>query len=294
MQTNKLRMLTYSVGLVLIVALLSACGNRFEEQLRGVHKDVQSSLAYLKDQLDGRKLSNALLIGKYANALIQQKPDYADIATLLKEEATSHVDQARSLVEKDIQEQIGEIETINEKKVQKLRREAAGNVSAAARQLGSHLVDQVGDVVSGVLRQHAVEEDDTGDTRSAHAGRLDLVDVVEPLHRLFDLPRDLLFRLGWLRTRIGDRHQNHRHVDRRRPLDGNPPRRQQGHRDHHQRADNDNARTVDGFAADVLGEPPSLDRGLVQALPELPHATVPTGRAGSTVSYGLDGDALAD
>ncbi len=89
MQTNKLRILTYSVGLLLIVALLSACGNRFEEQLRGVHKDVQSSLAYLKDQLDARELSNAVLLDKYANALIQQKPDYADIATLLKKEATS-------------------------------------------------------------------------------------------------------------------------------------------------------------------------------------------------------------
>lgn len=89
MQTNKLRMLAYSVGLVLTLALLSACGNRFEEQLRGVHKDVQSSLAYLKDQLDTRQLSNALLIGKYADAVIQQKPDYADIATLLKKEATS-------------------------------------------------------------------------------------------------------------------------------------------------------------------------------------------------------------
>ncbi len=56
-----------------------------------------------------------------------------------KEEATSRVDQARSLVEKDIQEQIGEIKTINEKKVKKLRREAAGNVSAAALEIAKRI-----------------------------------------------------------------------------------------------------------------------------------------------------------
>ncbi len=89
MQTDKLRILTCSLGLLLVIALLSACGNRFEEQLREAHKNAQSSLAYLKDQLDARELSNALLIDKYASALIQQKPDYRDIATLLKKEATS-------------------------------------------------------------------------------------------------------------------------------------------------------------------------------------------------------------
>lgn len=70
--------------------LLSGCGgNRFEAQLRETHKEVQSSLSYLQDQLDTKQLSNGLLIEKYANSLIKQKPDYADIATLLKKEATS-------------------------------------------------------------------------------------------------------------------------------------------------------------------------------------------------------------
>ena len=74
---------------VLAALLLSGCGgNRFEAQLRETHKEVQSNLAYLKDQLDSKQLSNGLLIEKYANALIKQKPDYADIATLLKKEAT--------------------------------------------------------------------------------------------------------------------------------------------------------------------------------------------------------------
>jgi len=88
MQTNKLRVFTYSLGLLLIVTLLSACGNRFEEQLREAHKNAQLNLTYLKDQLDARELSNAILLDKYANTLIRQKPDYADIATLLKKEAT--------------------------------------------------------------------------------------------------------------------------------------------------------------------------------------------------------------
>jgi len=89
MHTNKPRILTHSFGLLLIVILLSACGNRFEAQLGEAHKGAQSSLAYLKSQLDAGKLSNALLIDKYATTIIQQKPDYTDIATLLKKEATS-------------------------------------------------------------------------------------------------------------------------------------------------------------------------------------------------------------
>lgn len=74
---------------VLTALLLSGCGNRFEEQLRETHKRVQSNLGYLKDQLDTKQLTNGLLIEKYANALMSQKPEYADIATLLKKEATS-------------------------------------------------------------------------------------------------------------------------------------------------------------------------------------------------------------
>lgn len=79
-----------SSGLLLLTVLvLSACGNRFEEQLRESHKSVQANLAYLKDQLDTKQLTNALLIEKYATALTQQKTDYHDIATLLKKEGSS-------------------------------------------------------------------------------------------------------------------------------------------------------------------------------------------------------------
>jgi len=89
MHINKLRTLKYLMGVCLLAILLSACGNRFEEQLNATHQEAQSSLSHLKNQLDSRQLINSLLIDKYARALSQQKPDYADVAGLLKKEATS-------------------------------------------------------------------------------------------------------------------------------------------------------------------------------------------------------------
>jgi hypothetical protein len=89
MKQNYLRPLYYLIGLLLLTTLLSGCSNRFEEQLRVSHKEVSTRLSYLKSQLDEGKLTNGLLINKYANALTQQKPDYADITSLLKQEATS-------------------------------------------------------------------------------------------------------------------------------------------------------------------------------------------------------------
>ncbi len=90
MNTKNPKIFNYLILLWILSALfLSACGNRFENQLRETHKVVQSNLNYLKTQLDTKQLSNALLIDKYANALARQKPDYTDIANLLKKEATS-------------------------------------------------------------------------------------------------------------------------------------------------------------------------------------------------------------
>jgi hypothetical protein len=88
MKKINISMFNYLIGLWLLTTLLSGCGNRFEEQLRQTHKSVQTNLSYLKSQLDNRQLTNGLLIEKYANSLIKLKPDYADIATLLKKEAT--------------------------------------------------------------------------------------------------------------------------------------------------------------------------------------------------------------
>jgi len=84
---------------MLLVFGLSGCGgNRFEKQLRNAHTLVQNNLTQLKTELDTRQLPNALLITKYANALITQKPDYADIAQLLKKESTSEGKNYNKLV----------------------------------------------------------------------------------------------------------------------------------------------------------------------------------------------------
>ena len=75
--------------LLLSLLLLAGCGNRYQEQLTQLYDRDQQSLAYLKDQLDNRMLTNALLIDKYAIKLMEIKPDYSDVASLLKKEATS-------------------------------------------------------------------------------------------------------------------------------------------------------------------------------------------------------------
>ncbi|MCK4866390.1 MAG: hypothetical protein KAT06_13325 [Gammaproteobacteria bacterium] len=89
MKRNNLRIFKTLIALLLLSSFLSGCSNRFEEQLRGNHKVVSSSVSYLKEQLDAGQLTNGLLINKYANTLGQIKPDYADIASLLKQESTS-------------------------------------------------------------------------------------------------------------------------------------------------------------------------------------------------------------
>jgi len=59
---------------------------------------VQANLAQLKTELDNKQLPNALLVNKYADALMAQKPDYNDIAQLLKKEATSEGKNYNKLV----------------------------------------------------------------------------------------------------------------------------------------------------------------------------------------------------
>ena len=85
--------------LALFILVLSGCGgNRFEKQMRAAHATVQNNLTQLKTELDRKQLPNVLLIEKYADALIQQKPDYNDIAQLLKKEATSEGKNYNKLV----------------------------------------------------------------------------------------------------------------------------------------------------------------------------------------------------
>lgn len=82
---------------LLILGILSGCGNRFEEQLRDTHQQVKTNVDHLKTQLDNKQLTNALLIKKYANKIIEQKPDYADVANLMAKEATSKSEAYMSL-----------------------------------------------------------------------------------------------------------------------------------------------------------------------------------------------------
>lgn len=82
---------------LMTILLLSGCGNRYEAELRETHKDVQNNIEYLQSQLDIRQLTNVLLIEKYAALLIEQKPDFTDVATLLKQDATSKGNAFNSL-----------------------------------------------------------------------------------------------------------------------------------------------------------------------------------------------------
>lgn len=91
----------YRIWLLLItVTLLSGCGNRFVEQLTGPYQLATSNLEYLKQQLDDKQLVNALLIDKYATQLSKSKPEYADIAALLRKEATTEGKAYKGLVKR--------------------------------------------------------------------------------------------------------------------------------------------------------------------------------------------------
>ncbi len=75
--------------LVLMTLFLTACGNRYAEQMHASYKTAENNLNYLATELDNGQLTNALLIDKYATELIKLKPDFKDVANLLKKEATS-------------------------------------------------------------------------------------------------------------------------------------------------------------------------------------------------------------
>ncbi len=74
---------------LLAIFLLSGCGNRYETELREAHDRSQFRLNHLRDQINDRQLTNALLIENYSNQLIRLKPEFNDIASLLKQESTS-------------------------------------------------------------------------------------------------------------------------------------------------------------------------------------------------------------
>jgi len=74
---------------ILLLLLLSGCGNRFEEELTLQKARTAQNLSYLKDQIDKKQLTNVLLINQYADTIASKKPAYRDVALLLKKEATS-------------------------------------------------------------------------------------------------------------------------------------------------------------------------------------------------------------
>ena len=123
---TKISNLNIALFYVILIFVLSACGgNRFEEQMRGAHVTVQNNLTQLKTELDRKQLPNALLINKYADALLEQKPDYNDIALLLKKEATSEGKNYNKLItrlaavnliprnEREAQANVQELQMIN-------------------------------------------------------------------------------------------------------------------------------------------------------------------------------------
>ncbi len=75
--------------LVFITLFLSACGNRYAEQMQTSYKTTENNLNYLASELDNGQLTNALLIDKYATELIKLKPDFKDVVNLLRKESTS-------------------------------------------------------------------------------------------------------------------------------------------------------------------------------------------------------------
>ncbi len=85
---------------LLLLLLLSGCGNRYQEQLTQLYQRDQQAIDYLKQQLDNKQLSNALLIDKYAMKLMSMKPDYSDVASLLKKESTSSGNAFKALTQR--------------------------------------------------------------------------------------------------------------------------------------------------------------------------------------------------
>jgi len=86
--------------MVILLLLLSGCGNRFEEALTNEKKRAKNTLSYLKDQIDRKQLTNILLIDKYADVIASKKPNYRDVALLLKKEATSEGKAYQGLVKR--------------------------------------------------------------------------------------------------------------------------------------------------------------------------------------------------
>ncbi|NOQ76968.1 MAG: hypothetical protein GQ475_04090, partial [Methylococcaceae bacterium] len=65
-QFNSIKLFSPLWLTLLIMFLVSGCGNRYETELRESYARVKTNIEYLKGRLDNRQLTNALLIEKYA------------------------------------------------------------------------------------------------------------------------------------------------------------------------------------------------------------------------------------
>lgn len=71
-----------------VLALLSACGNRYAEEVQTHYAEVQTRLAQLKDLLNKNSVPNAKIIGTYADEAIKQKPELANVVDAFRKEVT--------------------------------------------------------------------------------------------------------------------------------------------------------------------------------------------------------------
>jgi len=70
--------------------LLQGCGNRYAEEVKQHHVSATKQMAQLKQQLDSKQLSNALLVQTYADTLSETQPTLAPIAAALKKDASTN------------------------------------------------------------------------------------------------------------------------------------------------------------------------------------------------------------
>lgn len=75
--------------LALMMSLLAGCSNEYLEDIEKRYPATEKRIKALAPQLDGGKLTNALLVRTYSKQLIEQKPELREAAELLAKEATT-------------------------------------------------------------------------------------------------------------------------------------------------------------------------------------------------------------
>ncbi len=147
MKTVSLFKARYLIGLMLVaLLLLSGCGNRFEEELRFKYKSVKAAISYLEKQIVDKQMTNILLVNKYADKIIQIKPDYKDITLLLKKEATTEGKAFQSLLKR--LNSVNLVPTSQESATQSLQELRLIAVAADEVEFNNNLADVVNTLAS--------------------------------------------------------------------------------------------------------------------------------------------------